>query len=144
MHRELAAERGELVGLAGEFQRDEHAHLAGAVDHGAVDVARHHALPDRERGRAAQRHVLADGGDRVRRSRSRRSTLPTLAALIFSTSAPTSSATCAIILTRPWNWPLRATKSVSELTSTTTPLLPVGQRADQAFGRDAAGLLRSL
>src|ERR1700716_4360433 len=49
---------------------------------------------------------------------------PTFAALIFSTSAPTLSATCAIILTRPWNWPLRATKSVSELTSTTTPLVP--------------------
>ena len=51
-------------------------------------------------------------------------TLPTLAALIVSTSAPLWSATCAIILTRPWNCSLRATKSVSELTSTTTPLLP--------------------
>src|SRR6202163_4502246 len=51
-------------------------------------------------------------------------TEPTLAALIFSTSAPTSSATCAIILTSPWNCSLRATKSVSELTSTTTPLVP--------------------
>src|SRR6202043_740511 len=51
-------------------------------------------------------------------------TLPTLAALIFSTSAPTLSATCAIILTSPWNCSLRATKSVSELTSTTTPLGP--------------------
>ena len=52
-------------------------------------------------------------------------TLPTLAALIFSTSPPTSSATWAIILTRPWNCSLRATKSVSELTSTTTPLVPL-------------------
>ena len=50
-------------------------------------------------------------------------TLPAFAALIFSTSAPTASATCAIILTKPWNCSLRATKSVSELTSTTTPLL---------------------
>src|ERR1700677_354820 len=50
--------------------------------------------------------------------------LPTGAALILSTSAPTLSATCAIILTRPWNCSLRATKSVSELTSTTTPLGP--------------------
>src|SRR5260221_658832 len=48
---------------------------------------------------------------------------PTFAALIFSMSAPTSSATCAIILTSPWNCSLRATKSVSELTSTTTPLV---------------------
>src|SRR6202790_4360160 len=51
-------------------------------------------------------------------------TSPTLAALIFSTTAPWWSATWAIILTRPWNCSLRATKSVSELTSTTTPLVP--------------------
>src|ERR1700742_2983399 len=50
---------------------------------------------------------------------------PTFAALIFSTSAPTSSATWPIILTRPWKCSLRATKSVSELTSTTTPLVPL-------------------
>src|SRR4051812_2036566 len=49
---------------------------------------------------------------------------PTLAALIFSTSAPTLSATCATNLTSPWNCSLRATKSVSEFTSTTTPLVP--------------------
>src|SRR5258706_10508920 len=51
-------------------------------------------------------------------------TLPTFAALIFSMSAPAFSATWAIILTSPWNCSLRATKSVSELTSTTTPLVP--------------------
>ena len=67
--------------------------------------------------------------------------LPTLAALIFSTSVPALSATPAIIFTRPWNRSLRATKSVSELTSTTTPLVPRDLHADQAFGRDAAGLL---
>src|SRR4029450_12766123 len=87
-------------------------------------------------------------------------TSPTLTALIFSTSALLCSATCAIILTRPWNCSLRATKSVSELTSATTPcalhevgleiapdddpLGPRGHRADQAFSRDAAGLLGSL
>jgi len=49
---------------------------------------------------------------------------PTFAALILATSAPTLSATCAISLTSPWNCSLRATKSVSELTSTTTPLGP--------------------
>ena len=66
--------------------------------------------------------ILAIGlGDRV----GDRSALPALAALIVSTSAPTSSATLAIILTRPWNRSLRATKSVSELTSTTTPLVPL-------------------
>ncbi len=31
-----------------------------------MDVARHHALADLEQGRAAQRHVLADGRDRIR------------------------------------------------------------------------------
>ena len=52
--------------LPGGFQRHDHAHLAGAVDHRVVHVARHHALADFERSRAAQRHVLADGRDRVR------------------------------------------------------------------------------
>src|SRR6202022_2664979 len=67
-------------------------------------------------------------------------TLPTFAALILSRSAPTSSATCAIILTSPWNCSLRATKSVSELTSTTTPLMP----AAQAPRRDTAGFFRGF
>src|SRR5262245_38840100 len=47
--------------------------------------------------------------------------LPAFAALIASTSSPTESATSAIILTRPWKWSLRATKSVSEFTSTIAP-----------------------
>ncbi len=46
---------------------------------------------------------------------------PILAALMRSTSAPTSSVTWATIRTSPWNRSLRATKSVSELTSTTAP-----------------------
>src|ERR1700689_3809488 len=50
-------------------------------------------------------------------------TLPTLAARILSTSAPAPSATLAIIFTRPWNKSLRATKSVSEFTSTRMPLV---------------------
>src|SRR5512143_1539511 len=50
--------------------------------------------------------------------------LPAFADLIFSTSVPTDNATSAIIFTRPWKRSLRATKSVSELTSTTTPLVP--------------------
>ena len=70
--------------------------------------------------------------------------LPALAALIFSTSVPTTSATSAIIFTRPWNRSLRATKSVSEFTSTTTPLVPCTCDADQPFGGDAAGFLRGL
>src|SRR5260221_3331895 len=50
--------------------------------------------------------------------------LPAFAALSLLTSVPTDNATSAIILTRPWNRSLRATKSVSELTSTTTPFVP--------------------
>ena len=70
--------------------------------------------------------------------------LPAFAALIFSTSVPASSATSAIICTKPWNRSLRATKSVSELTSTRTPLVPATLSADQALGGDAAGFLGGL
>src|SRR3974377_442436 len=48
---------------------------------------------------------------------------PTLACLIFSTSAPADIATSEIIFTRPWKRSLRATKSVSELTSTMMPFV---------------------
>src|SRR3984885_6889961 len=51
--------------------------------------------------------------------------LPARAARILFTSEPAPSATSAIIFTRPWNRSLRATKSVSELTSTRIPLLGV-------------------
>ena len=70
--------------------------------------------------------------------------LPVLAALIFSTSAPTSSATLAIIFTRPWNRSLRATKSVSELTSTTTPLVPLTATPIKPSAATRLGLLRGL
>ena len=63
MHRDLTAERGQFVRLAGRLQRDQHAHLAETVGHGAVDVAADRALLDREPLGAAQRHVLADLGD---------------------------------------------------------------------------------
>ena len=66
MHRDLAGQRCKLILLAGGFQRDDHAHLAETIDHGAMDVAAHNAIADRKFGRAAQRHVLADGGNRVR------------------------------------------------------------------------------
>src|SRR5271155_2469939 len=50
--------------------------------------------------------------------------LPAFAARILLTSEPAVSAAPAIIFTSPWNRSLRATKSVSEFTSTTMPLLP--------------------
>ena len=49
----------------------------------------------------------------------------------------------AILRTMSWNCSLRATKSVSELTSTTAPPCLRGD-ADQALGGDAAGLLGGL
>src|SRR5712664_4196630 len=48
MHGDLTPEHGEFVGLAGGFQRHDHAHLACALDHGIVHIARHHALADFE------------------------------------------------------------------------------------------------
>ena len=139
-----AAEAGELVGLAGRIRARPARRSCRGRRRPVVHVAARPRPAHRQRGGAAQRHVLADRGDRCRRSRRRPSCEPAFAALIASTSAPTSSATSAIILTRPWKWSLRATKSVSELTSTTTPLLPATDDADQAFGGDAAGLLGGL
>ena len=65
MHRELFAETGQFIGLAGQFECNDDAVFAGALDHGVVHIARHHALAHRKRSRAAQRHVLADGRDRI-------------------------------------------------------------------------------
>ena len=65
MHGDHAAERGKFVGLAGRFERDQHADLAETVGHRIVHIGADRALADRERGGAAQRHVLADLGDRV-------------------------------------------------------------------------------
>ena len=43
-----------------------------------------------------------------------------------------------------WNFSLRATKSVSELTSTRAPVLALDGQADQPFGGDARRLLGGL
>ena len=68
---------------------------------------------------------------------------PTLASLIFSTSAPTER-DVRDHLHQTLNRSLRATKSVSELTSTTTPFRASHGEADETFGGDAAGLLGGL
>ncbi len=49
--------------LPDEFERDDDADAAKTVGHRAMHVARDHALADRKRRRAAQRHVLADLSD---------------------------------------------------------------------------------
>ena len=43
-----------------------------------------------------------------------------------------------------WNFSLRATKSVSELTSTSAPVVPFDREADEAFGGDAGRFLGGL
>ena len=51
--------------LPDEFERDHHADLAEPVGDGGVDVVRDDAGADRKRCSAAQRHVLADGRNRI-------------------------------------------------------------------------------
>ena len=65
MHGDLAADRVEHFLVAVRRQRDENAELADAVAGSVVDVGRDRALRHFEQDRTAQRHVLADGGDRV-------------------------------------------------------------------------------
>ena len=65
MHRDHAAEARQFVGLAGGFERDQHADLAQTVDHRIVHVGADRALADRQSRRAAQCHVLADLGNGV-------------------------------------------------------------------------------
>ena len=66
------------------------------------------------------------------------------AALIAARLPSVASAASAMRATRLWKSAFRATKSVSELTSTMTALPRRRGDADQAFGRDAAGLLGRL
>ena len=65
MHGDLLAERGQLFLVAGGFEPDQDADLAEARRCCAVHVACHDAVPDLDRGVAAEVHVLADGGDQA-------------------------------------------------------------------------------
>ncbi len=143
MHRHHPAERLEFVGVAGRFERDDHADPAEPVGHRIVHVARHHALADRKLGGAAQRHVLADLGDGVGDGIGDGDAADRRGEDLVDVG-PVSSAASAIIFTSPWNRSLRATKSVSEFTSTRTPLFADDRDADQAFGGDPPGLFRGL
>ncbi len=60
------------------------------------------------------------------------------------TSPAASSASLATLPTIDWNCSLRATKSVSEFTSTMAPRVPSTTDADEALGGHAAGLLGGL
>ena len=65
MHGDLPAERlqGSLVAL--RLEADQHPDLAEPLAGGTVDVGGNHPLADREAPGPAERHVLADGRDRV-------------------------------------------------------------------------------
>ena len=63
VHRNLAAQRLKFVGVAGRFERHDHADAAKPIARRIVHIARHRALADRKPGSAAQCHVFADLGD---------------------------------------------------------------------------------
>ena len=65
MHRDLPAERDERIVFAFRLQRDDHRDAAEAVDDLAVHVLADRAVFHMQPSSAAQRDVLADGGDRV-------------------------------------------------------------------------------
>ena len=66
VHGDLAADRGQDFLVAGRLQRNQHAELAEAVAGSVVDVGRDDAVRRlRAERAAAQRHVLADRGDRI-------------------------------------------------------------------------------
>ncbi|CUW96263.1 hypothetical protein AGR1B_Cc80149 [Agrobacterium fabacearum S56] len=65
MHGDLAADGAQNGLVANRLQGNENAKLADAFAGSIVDVGRDNAVLDFECCRTAQRHVLADGGDRV-------------------------------------------------------------------------------
>src|SRR5262245_55976334 len=65
VHRDLATNRRQFVGLATRFERHDHPDLAQAIGNRVVYVGTDHSLPDGQGGGPAQRHVLADLRDRV-------------------------------------------------------------------------------
>ena len=144
MHRQLPAQRRErLAGRLG-FERHQHADLAEARRQRIVHIGGDDAALDREPRRPAQHQVLADARRPVRsaprrpcgRCRDRR------VCFSASTSPLPVTASPATVRTNAWNSSLRATKSVSELTSTSAPAEAARRGADQPLGGDPPGLFR--
>ena len=108
-----------------------------------MDVARHHALADFERSRAAQRHVLADGRDRVRNRGLDRD-----AADLGRLDRLDVGADVERDLGDHLDEALELLVARDEIGLGVDfdhdALGARGQRADQAFRRDAAGLLGGL
>ena len=110
--------RGVDVALG--FERHQHADLAQALGDLVVDVARDHALPDVELGHPAQVHVLADRGDEALElvgdglaGAGEMGGLKT-----FERPVGVEGDLGGLARLNAWKASLRATKSVSEFTST--------------------------
>ena len=65
MHGDLARERRKHILVARRFKRHDHGDLAEAVGDLALHITADDAVARRPSGGAAQRQVLADGGDGV-------------------------------------------------------------------------------
>ncbi len=65
MHGDLAAQLLQRCLVARALQRDQHADAAKVGGDGVVHIGGDGAFSHLETGRAAQHHVLADGGDQI-------------------------------------------------------------------------------
>src|ERR1700712_4932041 len=65
VHGDLTADGGQDGLVADRLQSDQNAELTDAVAGSVVNVGRNDAVLDFEQGRTTQRHVFADGADRV-------------------------------------------------------------------------------
>ena len=108
-----------------------------------MDVARHHALADFERSRAAQRHVLADGRDRVR-NRGLDRDAADLGRLDRLDVGAVVQRDLGDHLDEALELLVAGNEIGLRVDFDHDALGARGQRADQAFRRDAAGLLGGL
>ena len=133
----------EFVGLAGGFQRDDHAHLASAFDDGVVDVARHDAMADFERSRAAQRHVFTDGRNRLRNRGFDRG-VANLGGLDLLDVGSGFERDLSNHLDQSLELAVTRHEIGFGIDFNDDAFVADGQRADQTFRRDAAGLFGGL
>ena len=108
-----------------------------------MDVARHHALADFERSRAAQRHVLADGRNRVG-DRALDGDIADLRRLDLLDVGADLERDLRDHLDQSLELLVARDEVGLGIHLDHDALGARGHGADQAFGRDAAGLLRGL
>ena len=147
MHGELAAERSQPILVAGGFEPDDDPDSAEAIGDRPMHIMADRALGDAAgpaRGAASCSRRWWRWRWRSPRSPCRRPDNARRAPFRASTWGAWSSATASTPRTSAWKSSLRATKSVSELTSTTTPRLRLDRHADKTLGRHAPALLGRL